>query len=76
MPVPSKIQWSGNEHTQSAPPVIGATVFLVLQALFSNYTVFWQLPLGLVIIFTIVLLRGGLLDLLTRLRGKQKGDAT
>jgi branched-chain amino acid transport system permease protein len=56
-------------------PVVGATVFLVLQALFSNYTVFWQLPLGLVIIFTIVLLRGGLLDLLTRARKQTPGDA-
>lgn len=49
-------------------PVVGATVFLVLQAVFSNYTVYWQLPLGLVIIFTIVLLRGGLVDLLKRVR--------
>ncbi len=47
----------------------------MLQALFSNYTVFWQLPLGLVIIFTIVLLRGGLLDLMMRVRKQDKGDA-
>lgn len=51
-------------------PVLGAAVFLVLQAIFANYTLYWQLPLGLVIIFTIVLLRGGLVDLSSRLRGR------
>lgn len=54
-------------------PVIGAVLFLVLQSFLSGWTVFWQLPLGLVIIFTIVLLRGGLVDLLDRLRATLTG---
>ena len=41
-------------------PALGAVVFLVLESELSEWTTYWQLPLGLVIIFTIVLLRGGL----------------
>ncbi|MDB5594623.1 MAG: branched-chain amino acid transporter permease [Hyphomicrobiales bacterium] len=54
-------------------PVIGAAAFLVLQSFLSGWTVFWQLPLGLLIIFTIVLLRGGLVDFAGRLRALLPG---
>ena len=44
-------------------PVVGAIAFLVLEAVLSSWTAFWQLPLGFLIILTIVALRGGLADL-------------
>jgi branched-chain amino acid transport system permease protein len=43
-------------------PVLGAVAFLILEALFSDWTMYWQLPLGLLIILTATLLRGGLSD--------------
>ena len=44
-------------------PVVGAIAFLVLEAVLSSWTAFWQLPLGFPMILTIVVLRGGLADL-------------
>jgi branched-chain amino acid transport system permease protein len=44
-------------------PVLGAVVFLILEALLSDWTVYWQLPFGLLVILTAAYLRGGLADL-------------
>jgi branched-chain amino acid transport system permease protein len=44
-------------------PVAGAAVFLVLELVLSSFTISWQLPFGLLIIATIMFLRGGLADL-------------
>ncbi len=41
-------------------PVVGAAVFLVLELLLSNWTMFWQLPLGILIILAAATLHGGL----------------
>jgi branched-chain amino acid transport system permease protein len=45
-------------------PLLGAAVFLVLEIVLSGWTVYWQLGFGLIIIGIVVLLRGGLTDLL------------
>lgn len=45
-------------------PVLGAAVFLILEIVLSEWTVYWQLGFGLIIIAIVVLLRGGLTDLL------------
>lgn len=45
-------------------PVLGAAVFLILEIVLSGWTVYWQLGFGLIIIGIVVLLRGGLTDLL------------
>lgn len=44
-------------------PVIGATAFLVLEFVLSNWSVHWQLAFGGFIIAVVVTLRGGLMDL-------------
>ena len=58
-------------------PVVGALVFLILDALLSSWTVYWQLPFGLLVILTAATLRGGLADLwsiaVSRARGGHRG---
>lgn len=41
-------------------PVLGAIVFLSLEVWISDYTMYWQLPIGLIVIFVTIFLRGGL----------------
>jgi branched-chain amino acid transport system permease protein len=45
-------------------PVLGAAVFLILEIVLSGWSVHWQLGFGLIIIGIVVVLRGGLVDLL------------
>lgn len=58
-------------------PVLGAAVFLILELVLSSWTMYWQLPFGLLIIFTVVFLRGGLSELwrfgATQLGGRPHG---
>lgn len=55
-------------------PILGAVVFVVAESVLSGWTVYWQLFFGLLVILTIVFLRGGLIDLwstvVTHLRGR------
>lgn len=41
-------------------PVIGAVVFIVLEHVLSEFTVYWHLPFGLLLIGSVLFLRGGL----------------
>jgi branched-chain amino acid transport system permease protein len=50
-------------------PVLGASVFILLEEVLSSYTVFWQLPFGLMLIGVVLFVRGGLMGLF-----KGKGD--
>jgi branched-chain amino acid transport system permease protein len=54
-------------------PVIGAIVFVLLEAMLPSWTQYWQLPFGLVVILIVVYLRGGLIDLVGLGRGKVGG---
>jgi branched-chain amino acid transport system permease protein len=45
-------------------PVIGAVVFVLLEAFLPAWTPFWQAPFGLVVILVVVFLRGGLIELM------------
>ena len=49
-------------------PVLGAVVIVLLEALLPNYTQFWQLPFGVIVILIVVYLQGGLADLFGRTR--------
>ncbi len=40
-------------------PVIGAVLFIVLEFVLSEYTVYWHLPFGLMLIFAVLFLRDG-----------------
>lgn len=41
-------------------PVVGAVVFIVLEHLLSEITVYWHLPFGLLLIGSVLFMRGGL----------------
>lgn len=55
-------------------PVLGATVFLVLELMLSGLTVYWQLIFGLMIIVMITFLHGGMSDLWALALGRRGGD--
>ena len=40
--------------------MVGAVVFIVLEHLLSEITVYWHLPFGLLLIASVLFLRGGL----------------
>jgi branched-chain amino acid transport system permease protein len=44
-------------------PAVGAAVFVVLELVLSSWTMHWQLPFGIFIVASTMLLRGGLADL-------------
>ncbi len=50
-------------------PVLGASVFILLEEILSSYTIFWQLPFGLMLIAVVLFIRGGLMGFF-----KGKGD--
>lgn len=50
-------------------PLIGATIFLLLQDFFSTLWARWPLLFGAVIICVVMFLRGGVIELVDRVRG-------
>lgn len=53
-------------------PVIGAALFLLLEQLLSAFTVHWHLPFGIMLILTVLFVKGGVSGLLFRL-GRSNG---
>lgn len=51
-------------------PVIGAAAFLLLEQLLSIFTIHWHLPFGILLILTVLFVKGGVSGLLDRLGGK------
>lgn len=51
-----------------AGPVLGATVFLLLEELLSSFTIYWQLLFGLLLILVVLFARGGIDGLLVAWR--------
>jgi len=45
-------------------PVLGSSVFVLLEEFLSSYTVFWHLPFGLMLIGVVLFVRGGLMGIL------------
>lgn len=45
-------------------PVLGSAVFIVVEEIMSSYTVYWHLPFGLMLIFIVLFVRGGLMGLI------------
>ena len=48
-------------------PVIGAALFLLLEQLLSAFTVHWHLPFGILLILTVLFVKGGISGFLQRL---------
>ena len=44
-------------------PVLGSSVFILVEEFFSHFTVFWHLPFGLMLIGVVLFIRGGLMGL-------------
>ncbi|MEM7425691.1 MAG: branched-chain amino acid ABC transporter permease [Pseudomonadota bacterium] len=51
-------------------PVIGAAVFLLLEQVLSSFTIHWTLPFGIILILTVLFVKGGISGLLERLGGR------
>ncbi len=45
-------------------PVLGAVIFVLLEEILSSYTIFWELPFGLMLIGVVLFARGGLMGFL------------
>ncbi len=50
-------------------PVLGASVFIIVEEIMSSFTIYWHLPFGLMLIGIVLFVRGGLMGLF-----KGKGD--
>jgi len=50
-------------------PVLGSSVFILLEEILSSFTIYWHLPFGLLLIGVVLFVRGGLMGLLKG-RGK------
>ena len=53
-------------------PVLGAAAFLLIEEWLSSLTVYWQLPFGLLLIATVLFIRGGLMGLFSQIRGRPR----
>ncbi len=45
-------------------PVLGASLFVLLEEVLSSYTIYWHLPFGLMLIAVVLFIRGGMMGLL------------
>ena len=50
----------------TAGPVIGASLFIILEELLSSFTIYWHLPFGLLLIAIVLFGKGGVVGLLKR----------
>jgi branched-chain amino acid transport system permease protein len=48
-------------------PVLGASIFLLIEEVLSGFTVYWHLPFGIMLILAVLFLKGGLSGLLDRM---------
>ncbi|MFT4715387.1 MAG: branched-chain amino acid transport system permease protein [Paracoccaceae bacterium] len=51
-------------------PILGSSIFILLEEILSSYTIFWHLPFGLMLIGVVLFIRGGIMGLF-----KGKGGA-
>ncbi len=45
-------------------PVLGSSIFILLEEVLSSFTIYWHLPFGLLLIGVVLFIRGGLMGLL------------
>ncbi|MEL6794765.1 MAG: branched-chain amino acid ABC transporter permease, partial [Pseudomonadota bacterium] len=51
-------------------PVVGAAIYILLEHYLGGVTDFWQLPLGLLLLLTVLFARGGVIGVLA---GERRG---
>ncbi len=47
-------------------PLLGTTVFLLLEEVLSSFTIYWHLPFGIILILAVLFLKGGLSGFMSR----------
>ena len=47
-------------------PVFGAVAFLVIEEILSSFTTYWALPFGILLILSVLFIKGGLSGLIHR----------
>ena len=47
-------------------PVLGAVSFLLIEEVLSAYTIYWALPFGIILIFSVLFVKGGVNGLIQR----------
>ncbi len=50
----------------AAGPVLGAVAFVVIEEILSDFTIYWHLPFGLMLIAIVLFVRGGLMGIFGR----------
>ena len=54
-------------------PVLGASIFLLLEEIMSGFTIYWHLPFGILLILSVLFLPGGVSGFLSRFGGSRDG---
>ena len=44
-------------------PILGSTLFILLEEILSSFTIYWHLPFGLILIGVVLFIRGGMMGL-------------
>lgn len=55
-------------------PVLGSSVFILVEEVFSSFTIYWHLPFGIMLLLIVLFVRGGLVGLISGSQKKEKGD--
>lgn len=48
-------------------PILGAIVFLLLEEILSGFSIYWHLPFGIILILSVLFMRGGLSGFIERM---------
>lgn len=51
-------------------PLLGTAIFLLLEEILSGFTIYWHLPFGILLILSVLFMKGGISGFLTRWGGK------
>ncbi len=49
-------------------PILGSTIFILLEEVLSSFTIYWHLPFGIMLIVIVLFVRGGLMGMLSTQR--------
>ena len=46
-------------------PILGSSIFIILEDVLSSFTIYWHLPFGILLIIVVLYIRGGLMGLVS-----------
>jgi len=53
-------------------PVLGSLVFILVEEIFSSFTIYWHLPFGIMLILIVLFVRGGLVGMVSGSNSKKR----